>query len=278
MTRRDEGFFSARDNTRLYWQSVMPAAEPGSFVGLVHGFGDHSGRYRRFTDALVADGHGVMAFDYRGHGKADGRRGYCAKWTDYVDDLEVFWARLRGVAQGKPTFLLAHSHGALMALHWVLKRPEGLKGLILTSPYLKLAFDPPMLKILAARAVGTIIPWLPVPTDIKFDQLSRDLQWQQETEADPLYGRKATPRWFVQSTQAQNALAGRGKDITLPYYVAAGADDPIASTPASQAFFETTASIDRTYEARAGMRHEVLCEVGKEALWSDISRWITAHR
>ena len=105
MTVRDEGFFSARDNTRLYWQSVVPATEPICFVGVVHGYCDHSGRYRRFIDALVAQNIGVMAFDYRGHGKADGRRGYCAKWTDYVDDLEVFWARLRGVAQGKPTFL-----------------------------------------------------------------------------------------------------------------------------------------------------------------------------
>lgn len=278
MTRRDEGFFSARDNTRLYWQSVLPDAEPGSFVGVVHGFGDHSGRYLRFMDALAGEGHGVMAFDYRGHGKADGRRGYCAKWPDYLDDLEVFWARLRGAAQGKPTFLLAHSHGALMALHWVLRRPEGLKGLVLTSPYLKLAFEPPMLKVLAARAVGTIIPWLPVPTDIKYEQLSNDLQWQKETEADPLYGKNATPRWFVQSTQAQNALAGRGQELTVPFYVAAGGADSIASTPASKAFFDTAASTDKRFEAREGMQHEVLCEVGKEALWADISRWISEHR
>ncbi len=279
MTRRDEGFFSARDNTRLYWQTVLPEAEPTAFLGVVHGFGDHSGRYRRYMDAMAADGFGVMALDYRGHGKADGRRGYCAKWSDYLDDMEVFWARLRGMAQGKPTFIVAHSHGALMALHWVLQRkPEGLKGLVLTSPYLKLALDPPLFKVLGARAIGTVIPWLPVPTDIKYEQLSRDVEWQKETKEDPLYGTKATPRWFVQSTQAQADLAGRGRDLTVPIYVTAGGDDPIASTPASKAFFDTLASADKTYEAREGMRHEVLCEVGKEAVWADISRWISSHR
>ena len=278
MARRDEGFFSARDNTRLYWQSVLPDAEPSCFVGVVHGYGDHSGRYRRFIDYLAGEGVGVMAFDYRGHGKADGRRGYCARWEDYVDDLEVFWARLRGAAQGKPTFLLAHSHGGLMALHWALKRPEGVKGLVLTSPYLKLALDPPVLKVLAAKAVGVLIPWMPVPTDIAFEQLSRDPAWQTETEADPLYGRKATPRWFVQSTAAQTALTGRGRELTLPFYLATGGADPIASTPASRAFFQTVGSTDKTYDEREGMRHEVLCEVGKEALWADISRWISAHR
>ena len=157
MTRRDEGFFSARDNTRLYWQSALPDAEPTAFVGIVHGFGDHSGRYKRVIDALVADGYGVMAFDYRGHGKADGRRGYCVKWPDFLDDLETFWARLRGMAQGKPTFLLGHSHGALMALHWVLRKPEGLKGLLLTSPYLKLALDPPAIKVLSRSAEVSLL-------------------------------------------------------------------------------------------------------------------------
>ena len=278
MTRRDEGFFSARDNTRLYWQSALPAGEPSCFVGIVHGFGEHSGRYRRFIDAMVEQGLGVMAFDYRGHGKADGRRGYCEKWSDYVDDLEVFWARLRGAAQGRPTFLLAHSHGGLMALHWGLKKPEGLKGLILTSPYLKLALEPPAIKVLAARAVGALIPWMPVPTGITFDQLSRDVEWQKETQADPLYNRNATPCWFVQSTQAQTALAGRGKEITFPLFLVAGGEDPIASTPASKAFFDTVGSSDKKFEAPAGMRHEVLCEVGKEALWADISDWISAHR
>ncbi len=278
MARRDEGFFSARDNTRLYWQSLLPDKEPTCFVGVVHGYGDHSGRYRRFVEFLASEGIGTMSFDYRGHGKADGRRGFCNKWSEYIDDLEVFWARLRGIAQGKPTFLLAHSHGGLMAVHWALKKPEGIKGLILTSPYLKLALDPPALKILGAKAAGLVVPWLPVPTGIEYEQLSRDPEWQKETKEDPLYGTKATPRWFTTSTQAQAALAGRGRELTLPIYVAPGGDDPIASTAACKAFFDTIGSTDKTYDERPGMRHEVLCETGKEALWADISRWISAHR
>jgi lysophospholipase len=278
MARRDEGFFSARDNTRLYWQTVLPDSEPTCFVGVVHGYGDHSGRYRRVIDYLAGEGVGAMAFDYRGHGKADGRRGDCRRWADFVDDLEVFWARVRGAAQGRPTFLLAHSHGALMALHWILKRPEGVKGLVLSSPYLKLALDPPALKVMAAKAAGLLIPWLPVSTGISYEQLSRDLAWQRETEEDALYGKKTTPRFFVQSTQAQAALEGKGKQITLPVYLATGGADPIAATATSRAFFETLGSADKTYDEREGMRHEVLCEVGKEALWGDISRWISAHR
>ncbi len=278
MARRDEGFFSARDNTRLFWQSILPDGEPTAFVAVVHGYGDHSGRYRRVMEHFAEQGYGAIALDYRGHGKAEGRRGYCASWKDFLDDLEVFWARVRGLAQGKPTFLLGHSHGGLMAVHWVLRKPQGLKGLILSSPYLKLALDPPALKVFSAKLVGNIIPWLPVGTGIKYEQLSRDPAWQKETEDDPLYGKVATPRWFVQSTQAQNELAGRGKEIEVPLLMVTGGEDPIASTAASKAFFETVGSKDKRYAEQAGMHHEVLCELGKEQLWADISRWLSDHR
>jgi len=277
MPRTDEGFFSGRDDTRLYWQSMLPDADPAAFVGVVHGYGDHSGRYRRFSEHLVSQGLGVLSFDYRGHGKADGRRGYCERWGDYLKDLEVFWARLRGQASGKPTFLFAHSHGGLMALHWLTQGAQGLKGLVLSSPYLKLALDPPALKVISAKIAGLFVPFLPVPTGIEYAQLSRDEAWQKETAADPLYGTKATPRWFVQATQAQESILTAGAQISVPTLMCAGGADPIAHTPTSRAFFETLGSTDKKYVEYPEMRHEIVCEIDKEKVWADISSWIKAH-
>ncbi|MFT3842968.1 MAG: alpha/beta hydrolase [Myxococcaceae bacterium] len=277
MPRTDEGFFSGRDDTRLYWQATMPDGEPTAFVGIVHGYGDHSARYRRFAEHLAGQNFSVLAFDYRGHGKADGRRGYCERWGDYLKDLEVFWARLRGQAGGKPVFLFAHSHGGLMALHWLLTGVQGLKGLVLSSPYLKLALDPPAMKVISAKVAGLVIPFLPVPTGIEYSQLSRDPAWQQETKDDPLYGTKATPRWFVQSTQAQEAILKSGAQVTVPLLMCTGGDDPIASTPTSKQFFETIASGDKRYIEYPQMKHEIVCELEKEKVWADISNWIKNH-
>ncbi len=264
MPRSEEGFFSGRDNTRLFWQSLLPDGDPVAFVGVVHGYGDHSGRYTRFMHHLVDQGLGVLAFDYRGHGRADGKRGYCERWGDYLSDLEVFWARLRGMASGKPVFLFAHSHGGLMALHWVVSGVQGLKGLMLSAPYLALALDPPKMKIFSAKVAGLVIPWLPVPTGIEYAQLSRDPKWQEETKADPLYGTKATPRWFVQSTQAQEAILKVGDRVSAPLLMCTGGDDPIASTATSRRFFDTLGSSDKRYIEYPGMRHEIVCEVDKE--------------
>src|SRR5690349_19870755 len=117
--RHDEGFFSARDHLRLFWSSDVPDA-PKAWVGVVHGYGDHSGRYRGPSGHLASEGFGVMAFDYRGHGQADGRRMYCERFEDFVADLQAFWERLRQAAGDGKVFLLMHSHGALMGLRWAM--------------------------------------------------------------------------------------------------------------------------------------------------------------
>lgn len=278
MPRRDEGFFSAKDNTRLFWRSLMPDGPASDLIAIVHGYGDHSGRYLHTMEALVAKGHGVMAFDYRGHGRADGPRADVKVWADYVGDLEAFWLRVRAEAKALPTFVLAHSNGALIATHWVLGKPEGLAGLVLSSPFYQLAFEPPALKLLAAKLIKGLLPGLHLGNELDPAQLSRDEAWQKTTAADPLYLHVTTPRWFFETGAAQQALAGRGRELTSPLLVLAGAEDPIASMPAAKAFFETVASQDKTWKEYAGMRHEVLNELGKEQLIDDISRWISAHR
>jgi len=278
MGRRDEGFFSARDNTRLYWQSLMPEAELKDVVGLVHGFGDHSGRYRRVMEYLAGEGHAVLAFDYRGHGKADGKRGHCGEWSEFLGDMEVFWARVRQLASGRPAFMLAHSHGALIATYFAARKPEGLKGLVMTAPYYRTAFPPPALKLFGAKVASFVLPSVPINLGLTSAMLSRDVEWQRETDEDPLYGRHGSPRWAVTHMKAQEALAGMGAQITLPLYMLTGANDPIVSTPAAKGFFDTIASADKTYKEYPGMLHELMCETGKEEVWADISRWISAHR
>lgn len=278
MARSDEGFFSGRDGTRLFWRTVLPDSEPTSFLCLIHGYGDHSGRYRALIAHLVGQGTGVMALDYRGHGKADGSRGDCKQWTDYLDDVEVFWARVRGAAHGRPTYVLGHSHGGLIATHFLLRKPEGVKGVILTSPFYKTAFEPPALKVLAAKVVGAVLPGLHIDTGLKIEDLSRDVAWQQETQEDPLYNRKTTPRWFAQVTQKQLELAGKGAQLTGPLLMCTAGADPIVSTPTAKAFFDTVASADKTYNAYENARHELFAELDRERFFADISRWISAHR
>ncbi|WP_163998309.1 alpha/beta hydrolase [Pyxidicoccus caerfyrddinensis] len=278
MARHDEGFFNGRDGTRLFWKSSLPDGEPRAHVAVVHGYGDHFGRYGYVADALLADGFAVHGFDYRGHGRADGRRGYSEAWPHFVDDLETFWERVRKDAGGKKTFMLAHSHGGLMAVKWMGERKvEGLSGVVLSAPYLKLAITPPALKLLAARAVGRLVPWLPLKTELTVEALSKDLEVQRATREDPLYLTVVTPRWFLESTKAQAEAMLLAPKIQAPLFVLCGAEDGVAAPAAARVFFEAAGAADKKFKEYPGMRHEPLNEVGRAEVFRDISGWISAH-
>jgi lysophospholipase len=276
MARHDEGFFSAKDNLRLFWESDLPD-QPRAHVGVVHGYADHCGRFRGVIDALVKDGFGVHAFDYRGHGQADGRRGHCDTFSEYCDDMELFWARVQKAAAGKKAFLLGHSHGALVALHWYQRKPPGLTGMVWSSPYLELALKAPAIQVLAAKLVNRIVPWAPFKLPLLPEQLSRDPVAQKAVTVDPLYNHVVTPRWFNESTRAQAEGLKLGATFSVPMYVFCGAKDPIAAPKATRSFFETIGSADKTFKEYPDRVHECMNDVGKEEVWQDISRWISAH-
>ena len=277
MVRFDEGFFTSGDGLRLYWMSERPE-QPRAHVAFVHGYGDHSGRYRPAFAALAERGFAVHSFDYRGHGRADGRRGHCDRWPDYLDDLSAFWARVRQAAGGGKLFVLAHSHGALMSVHLRARGGlDGASGLVLSAPYFKLAITPPRGKLLAARALSRLLPWAPIPTGLKVEQLSRDEAVQRAAREDPLYNRVVTPGWFIQSNQAQTQVMALAPLLQLPLFLLGGAEDGVAHVATGRAFFDAVGSRDKVYKAYPGMLHEPLNELGKEQVFQDISNWISEH-
>ncbi|MBX5484483.1 MAG: alpha/beta hydrolase [Myxococcaceae bacterium] len=274
--RHDEGFFSARDNLRLFWESDVPE-DPKAHVAVLHGYADHSGRYRGIIQHLVGEGYAVHAFDYRGHGQSGGRRGHCDHFNDYLDDVDAFWARVKEASGGKKTFVLAHSHGALISVVWQKRSPAGLDGLILSAPYLKLALEPPRLKVLVAQMVGAVVPWLPVKNPLVPEQLTRDPAAQREVMKDHLYNQVVTPRWFRESNAAQHEAMALAPSLKLPIFVFCGSADPIASASATQKFFEAVGSSDKRLKVYEGFVHEPMNDLGKEQVWRDISLWISEH-
>jgi alpha-beta hydrolase superfamily lysophospholipase len=274
--RHDEGFFSAQDNLRLFWESDVPTASR-AHVAIIHGYAEHSGRYAKVIAYLVEQGFAVHAFDYRGHGQSDGRRGHCDAFSEYVDDVDRFLTRVHAGAGGQKVFILAHSHGALIVLHWLAKASFIPAGLIFSAPWLRLGFEPPKLKVLAGRAMAKIMPWLPFGNELVPEQMTRDVEVQRATERDPLYNRQTTPGWFVAATGAQADALTLGPTIQTPLLVVYGSEDVVALPQTTRTFFETIASGDKTLREYAGMRHEVLREIGKEDVFREISDWISAH-
>jgi alpha-beta hydrolase superfamily lysophospholipase len=280
LASREDGFVQSRDGTAVYWQRFVPPS-PRAAVAVLHGGGDHSGRYPGVVRALAEAGFAAALLDFRGHGRSGGRRWHVASFRDYLDDLEAFWPKVRTAAPGRPAFVLAHSQGALVALRWALAGTSTaageVEGFVLSSPWLGLAFEPPRLKIFAARLAGRVVPWLPVGTGLKVTDLTSDEEHQRWTEADPLYGRKTTPSWFVAAGAAQAEVVARAAGFRHPVLVLAAGADANADRAVARRFVEACGSPDREYRELAGMRHEIFNERGRERAIGDAVAWLSAR-
>lgn len=275
--RHEEGFLNSADHLRLFWQRFTPPKAKATVL-VLHGAGDHGGRYPALTTALVRAGFQVALVDLRGHGQSDGRRWYVDSFADYLHDVDAFVAKLSqdGIA-GEALFAVAHSQGGLIATLWAMRHARLLSGLVLSAPWFRLAKPPPAGKVLAARVVGRFVPWLPVASGLDSAQLTSDPELQRWTDRDPLYGRKATPRWFSEAGRAQAEALRRAGEISVPLLVLVPGADPVADGGAARAFFDGTSSQDRKLVVYEGFRHELFNEVRREEPIGEAVGWLSAR-
>jgi alpha-beta hydrolase superfamily lysophospholipase len=272
-THAEEGFFSARDGLRLFWQ-VVRAPAPAAHVGLVHGYAEHMGRQVEVTRALRDAGYTVHMLDCRGHGQSGGKRAHVDRFDDYLSDLELFLARVKEQAGDKPLFLLGHSHGSLIAARYLLDKPEAVRGVVLSSPYFRLKLQVSPLKIMAGKLIGKVLPSLPMKNELKPEQLTRDVAIQNATRTDPLYQQIATPRWFTESTAAQETVLRRATEFVTPFLLLFGGADPIADPAAGREFYEAATSKDKQHKQYDGLLHELFHEPEREAVFRDVVGWL----
>jgi len=263
------------DGLRLFLR-IWPAEGKG-WLGIVHGYGEHCGRYDAFARWLGARGWDVAAFDLRGHGQSRGRRGHIRRFSDYFLDLAAFHAALTDRARGRPVFLLGHSLGGLVAARYVQERRQDLAGLILSAPFLGVAMPVPAWKRLTAPILDRIWPSFSAPSGLRATWMSHDPEVVWRYRSDPLMHRVATARWFAEVQRAQAEVARVASRLAVPILVLQAGSDRIADLASTRRFFAAVGSPDKTLEVYGGFYHEVLNEVGKEQPWEAIAVWLDAR-
>ncbi len=122
MTHTTSTFRGAGD-AKLFFQSWQPAEPIRGAIALVHGFGEHSGRYGDLVKALTTAGYAICALDHRGHGRSPGQRGHIDRWDDFMEDIRGLLSETRQLAPNTLPFLFGHSVGGLMALQYAIRHP-----------------------------------------------------------------------------------------------------------------------------------------------------------
>jgi alpha-beta hydrolase superfamily lysophospholipase len=148
-------------------------------------------------------------------------------------------------------------------------------GVVLSSPFFRLALKPPAAKVLAARLLGRAVPWLPVATGLRIADLTSDEEMRRWTERDPLYGRATTPRWFDEARRAQDEALRRAREFEAPLLVVAAGADAVADVEETRRWYGEVRSADKGLEVYEGFRHEIFNEVERHRPIEVVVRWIS---
>jgi alpha-beta hydrolase superfamily lysophospholipase len=271
----DEGFLYSGDHTRLYWQRFRPAS-PRATVAVLHGGGDHSGRYPALAGTLVRAGFSVALVDLRGHGQSDGRRWSIDSFTDYLSDAEAFLHQQRAATPGR-LFVVGHGAGGLIAARWALVRPGVVDGFVFASPLFGFGPDAPPRSRRRARLLGRAMPRHRLPARVEAGAFTRDPELQAWIARDPLRGTTTTARWFTASVAAQREVQAAAPRFTAPLLLLAGQEDRISDVTASRRFFEAAGAKDKKLVIYEGFRHELFNEVERERPLGDAVAWISSR-
>ena len=241
-------------------------------VLIVHGLGEHSGRYDHVARRLAAKGIDVHGFDLRGFGASGGRRASVRRWSDYHDDVEARLLHVRDLARGRPVVLYGHSMGGLVALGYVLADRPKPDLLVLTAPALD--SDVPPWKRALARVLSGVAPRLQIRNGFDGSVLSRDPAVGAAYRADPLnYGRTTTRLGDEAMREQERVRASLGR-LVVPTLVLHGGGDTLVPASASEPLAGLPGVTRVVYD---GLRHEVHNEPEWESVLGDIVAWLREH-
>jgi alpha-beta hydrolase superfamily lysophospholipase len=266
--------FSGSGGTRLHMRVWRPAA-PRAVVVICHGVNSHSGQYFWTGERLAAAGFAVYAYDHRGRGKSEGPRFYVGDISEYTDDLGIFIALAKSRELGKKVFLLGHSAGGVVSCAWALDHQAEIAGFICES----FAFEVPAPAVILTlvRFLGRVVPRLPA-LKLKMRDFTRDPAALRALEADPLTKGETQPAGTVAALlKATDRMRREFPAIALPVLILHGTADKATVPAGSQLFYERAGSRDKTLKLYEEHFHDLLNDVGKEAVIADVIAWIDSR-
>ena len=260
----------------LYFQGWQVDEGRKGIVYIVHGLGEHSGRYAHWAELLNQAGYSVMSFDLRGHGKSEGKRGHVPSFDAYMKDISLLFEQTETKPSEIPSFLYGHSLGGILVSNYVLRIKPHLAGVVITSPGFRTALERQKVKITLAKIMGTAIPELSMPTGLDPKAISRDPEVVTKYINDPLVHGTATAAMAKNTLDAIAWAFEHANEWTLPLLMMHGEEDQIAFIEGSQEFSRKITG-DVTLITWPDCYHEVHNEPEKELVFECLHEWLDKH-
>jgi len=272
-----EGSFKGVRNTDIYYQAWLPKGEVEAVLLVVHGLGEHCGRYMNVVNHFVPLGYAVYGLDHIGHGKSGGVREVVERFTDYTDTLKVYHEMVKGWQTGKPVFLLGHSMGGLTASYYLLDHQASFKGAVISAPLVKVSDSISQATIIMGKILSALAPKMGLLA-LDTQGISRDPEVVETYVNDPLVFHGKTPaRLAAELLKAMLRVTAEADKISLPFIVVQGSEDKLVDPGGAQMLYDKAGSKDKTIKVYEGLYHEVFNEPERARVLKDVETWLAAH-
>ena len=257
--KQETGYFTSFDGTKLFYRKWNNGSNFNLLI--VHGIGEHSGRYQVFAEELMKrNSISVFAFDLRGHGRSDGPKMYVDSFDEFVNDIYAFRSFLEGENRIQGRFvLLGQSMGGLVATLAALNNQSVWQSLILLSPFFAVYRAHSILNHFA-KLLNFIFPKLIWRNPVQPLYLSHDPEEVNLYQKDPLIQRFISGRLAREMFGACTQVYHRSSEVNLPVFILAGDDDRIISVAAIRKFYERIQSVRKRIKFFDHCYHELLHE------------------
>lgn len=272
----DKGWLESADGTRLRWRRNQPKADPRAAMLFVHGLAEHSGRYEHVLTRFSEFGCDCWIFDYRCHGESPGLRVHVDRFGEFMDDVAAARAMVRDAVPDRPFVLVGHSQGGLLAVRYAVTHPDGIDGLIVSSPFLGMHPDskPPAALQMVANIISTFAAKLMFSKVADPALLSRAPGVAEAYVADPLVSSTVSARWFTEVVKAQLETREMAARLSVPALVMQSGDDRLVD-PAVTRDWAARAPADLVeYVEWPGLYHEMFNEPEREQVFDRMEAWM----
>ena len=271
--RHEEWKFDGKGGVSLYAQSWTPADARARMI-VVHGLGEHSGRYLNVVNYFCPRGFAVYGYDHRGFGKSTGTRAYTDSIEDFLDDLDAFLRQIREKMPPMPLVVVGHSMGGLIVLRWAATRDPVVDAVVSSGAALEVSTPVPGAKLLAAKVFSKIAPKLSMANEVDPAALSHDPAVVQAYVDDPLVIRKITARLAHEIIRSMGETLGQAARVRVPLLLLHGEADQILAASGSRKFHDAMPGAAKGLHIYPGFYHEIFNEVGKETVFKDMDTWL----
>lgn len=271
-------FFKMNTNDGLTLHAVewKPDQKAKAAILLVHGIGEHSGRYQHVAQTLTDAGFALTGFDLRGHGKSEGIRGHAPSYGAFMNDISNGLQYVRDTYPDTPVFLYGHSLGGNLTLYYSVTQKSLPAGAIVTSPALGVTVPISPIKLFFGKIMYSLFPTFQMKNGLDPNDLARDTNVGAAYTADPLVHPYTTARLGLDLLNSGSYIIEHADNIQIPILLMQGTSDKLVNPELTKKFANCAPAKFVIYKEWKGYYHELHNEPEKADVLKVMVDWLNS--